>query len=123
MRCSRRTVTACAPVVMCHHDRCRGNMLHQLASVDSMDEQRRVADLPRTGSELANAVRIVLNIADDKESTVTLATFIHQATVRRDVGVELTQGAKSRSHRAYCKLEMAMAKSKAAALPEHGVPE
>ena len=51
-----------------------------------------------------------------------MAQFVHQALVRRDVVLQLIQGAKSRGHRAYANVDMSRAHAKAQSLPENGVP-
>ena len=51
-----------------------------------------------------------------------MAKVVHQALVRRDVVLQLIQGAKNRGHRAYRNVNMERARLKAQSLPAHGVP-
>ena len=51
-----------------------------------------------------------------------MATFVHQALVRRDVVVKLIEGTKNRGHRAHRSVDMGRVRAKARELPETGVP-
>ena len=62
-----------------------------------------------------------LKTFDDEQADI-MAKVAHQALVRRDVVLQLIQGAKDRGHRAYVKVDMDRARQKAQQLPEHGVP-
>ena len=58
----------------------------------------------------------------NEHDPLSMAQFVHQALVRRDVVLQLIQGAKNRGHRAYANVDMGRAHAKAQALPENGVP-
>ena len=58
----------------------------------------------------------------DEHDTLSMAQFVHQACVRRDVVLQLIQGAKNRGHRAYANVNMESAYAKAQSLPVNGVP-
>ena len=51
-----------------------------------------------------------------------MASFIHQATVRRSVVIQLIVTAKARGHRAYRNVNLDQMRLKAQNLPEQGVP-
>eukprot|EP00972_Heterocapsa_arctica_P014295 2103701-Heterocapsa_arctica.AAC.1 len=78
-------------------------------------------DLPWTGAALADKVSILLK-TNEEEDPASMANFIHQAVVRRDVVISLIEGAKLRGHRGYKDIDMARVRIKAQALPEHAVP-
>ena len=101
------------------------DLLAQLSAAEpdlqNAGEKSQVA-LPRTGSQLAEIVSVLLKASGDDEDVGALSKFIHQATVRRSIVVSLIQGAKERGHRAYVHLDMGEVTRKAQALPENGVP-
>ena len=101
------------------------DVLAQLSAAEpdlqNAGEKSQVA-LPRTGSQLAEIVSVLLKASGDDEDVGALSKFIHQATVRRSIVVSLIQGAKERGHRAYVHLDMSEVTRKAQALPENGVP-
>ena len=80
-----------------------------------------VPDLPRTGSELAHVVHVLLK-ANDENQREDLAKFIFQAEVRRERVVRLILAMKQRGHRSYVRLSDATIRAKAMKLPEKGVP-
>ena len=78
-------------------------------------------DLPHVGATLSNMVSVLLKTSEEDDPQ-SMASFIHQAHVRRDVVVELIAGARARGHRSYQKVNMASVRKKAEALPDNGVP-
>ena len=67
-------------------------------------------------------VSILLKTAgSDKDETVS-ARFIHQATVRREVVIELIEEMKRRGHSAYKHVDMDAVRERAKGLPEDDVP-
>ena len=95
-----------------------------LAELQRLDRDQNVQiapDLPHTGKDLCNIVNVLLKSTDDA-SRLTLARFIHQARVRRDVVVEAILAAKCRQHRSYVSLDEDRVRQKAKELPEDGVP-
>ena len=79
-------------------------------------------DLPHTGVALSSFVNVLLKTSDEDDTKESLAKFIHQALVRREVVVTLIENAVERGHRAYRHLDMHRVRQKAQELPEHGVP-
>ena len=67
-----------------------------LAKLAAADQQNGTPDLPHSGAELANIVRVLL-----KGPSQDKAKYIADATVRRDVVVELILEMKRRKHKAY----------------------
>ena len=96
-------------------------LLHQLNNQDDNDEVSSPPDLPRVGTELADVVSILLK-TNEEDNPKAMASFIHQAYVRRHVVVKLIVDAKQRGHRAYAHVDIANVHAKAEALPEGGVP-
>ena len=96
-------------------------MLQDLQRIDRKNESGESPDLPNVGEKLANWVHVLLK-TNDEEKPESMAHFIHQALVRRDVVVRLIEGAKARGHRAYRAVDMQRVRSKAEALPENGIP-
>ena len=92
-------------------------VLQQLGGV----EQTPV-DLPWVGRQLSERVSILLKTRDEEDTPKAFAQNIHQATVRRQVVIDLIQGAVNRKHRAYTSVAMERVREKAKRLPEHGVP-
>lgn len=78
-------------------------------------------DLPLVGQGLSNVASILLR-ASEEDYPTTMASFVHQAHVRRDVVVELIEGAQGRCHRSYRHINIDAARKKAEELPENGVP-
>ena len=79
-------------------------------------------DLPHTGVALSSFVNVLLKTSDEGDTKESLAKFIHQALVRRDVVISLIENAVERGHRAYRHLNMVRVRQKAQELPENGVP-
>jgi len=98
------------------------DLLQELRGHVESEDAAEVLDLPHTGSELSNFVSILLKTSDGDDTTENLASFIHQATVRRDVVIDLIEGAKRRGHRAYRGVNLERMRAKATQLPQHGVP-
>ena len=101
----------------------RGNItLFPLPLQDVFRELHRQArqgpQLPWVGSDIADAVRIVL-----RTSELTDARVIVQARVRRNIVVRLIQEAVARGHPAYSNVRMEDAMQRAVELPEDGVLE
>ena len=80
-------------------------------------------DLPHTGEALSSFVSVLLKTSDEGDTKESLAKFIHQALVRRDVVIALIENAWARGHRAYRHLDMERVRQKAQELPEEGVPQ
>ena len=71
------------------------DLLMQLESRNDEDVAGSGPDLPRSGEELSNFVSVLLKTSDEGDTAESLAKFIHQAVVRRDVVVDLIQKPKS----------------------------
>ena len=89
-----------------HHMGARGNatsfplpwqdLVRQFENEMSEDQKKR-SSLPRTGEELSIFVSVILKTRKDEDvDSKSLAKFIHQAIVRRDVVVDLIRKAKER---------------------------
>ena len=75
------------------------------------------------GEELSEKVSILLKTRDsDEDKPKALGQNIHQAMVRRQVVIDLIQGAVDRNHRAYRSVAMDRVRQKAERLPVQGVP-
>ena len=103
----------------------RGNVtLFPLPLEDIVAELSKVAahgsgQLPRTGAELKDCVRILL-----KSHGPMPASVITQATVRRHVVLKLIEECCQRRHPAYAGLDLAAVRLRAQELPVHGpLPE
>ena len=100
-------------------------LLEQFES-GKQEHKKRAQSLPNTGEALSNFVSVILKTQDndDEVDGQSLARFIHQAIVRRDVVVRLIDNARRRGHRAYRDIDMAQVEAKAAEeLPANAVPE
>ena len=98
------------------------DLLVQLQDSERFTSMGKGVSLPRAGVELANVVSIWLKTAgSDKDETVS-ARFIHQATVRREVVIELIEEMKRRGHSAYKHVDMDAVRERAEGLPEDDVP-
>ena len=97
------------------------DILTELEKRESAGETQVAPDLPRVGSELADVVQILLK-TNEEDSPESMATFIHQALVRRSVVVKLIEDAKKRGHRAYRLIDIEAMHKKSRMLPEKGVP-
>ena len=72
---------------------------------------------------MSSFVSVLLKTSDEGDTKESLAKFIHQALVRRDVVIALIENAWARGHRAYRHLDMDRVRRKAQDLPVEGVPE
>lgn len=95
--------------------------------VQLRDSQERLnsdqsVSLPRVGVELANVVSILLKSAGSDSDGKASAKLIHQATVRRQIVVDLIFELKRRGHGAYVNIDMGKVKEKAKHLSENDVP-
>ena len=78
---------------------------------------------PRSGKALGDVVRVLLKTnRTGKTSETDIKTLLHQATVRREVVVELILDMKRLGHPAFQHLQQAAVREAAAQLPEGGVP-
>ena len=100
----------------------RGNItLFPLPLADILEALRQgegQVELPWSGREVANAVRVVLRTSD-----VNDAKLIFQTTVRRQVVVALILDCLQRGHPSYRHLSKESVCKKAAELPENGILE
>ena len=96
-------------------------LLAELQRQSANESDGAAPDLPWTGEELSNFVSILLKTSEE-DNPKSMASFIHQARVRRDVVVKLIEGAKARGHRAYRLVDMDRVRLKAEGLPTDGVP-
>jgi beta-glucosidase-like glycosyl hydrolase len=78
-----------------------------------------VPDLPRSGSQLAYVVQVLLK-THDEEKRDFLKHFIHRANVNRDEVVRCMLGMKARGHRAYVHVDEAKVRENQ--LPANGIP-
>jgi hypothetical protein len=97
------------------------SLLAELQRLDADQESDTSPDLPWTGAELSDKISVLIKTHDEHD-TLSMAQFVHQALVRRDVVLQLIRGAKNRGHRAYANVDMERAHAKAQLLPENGVP-
>ena len=98
------------------------DLLKQLQDGEEMAKLGKQASLPRTGTQLADVVSVLLKTAAGDDTERDVAKLIHQCNVRRDVVVKLIQTMQERGHRAYKHVNMAEVREKACALPENAVP-
>ena len=98
------------------------DLLVQLQDSERVASMGMSVSLPRAGVELANVVSISLKTAGSDEDEQTSARFIHQATVRRKVVVDLIEEMQRRGHSAYKHVDMEAVKKRAEALPVDDVP-
>ena len=99
-------------------------LLTQLQETEKEDGNRAAVDLPRTGEELSNFVSVLLKTSDEGDTKESLARFVHQAIVRRDVVIRLIEEMHLCGHRSYSTLDMHRVRQKAnESLPRNGVPE
>ncbi|CAE7407650.1 anks1b [Symbiodinium sp. CCMP2592] len=95
------------------------------AEVAEQDQAGAAAppSLPRTGKALAEVARVLLKTnKTGKTSETEIKTLLHQATVRRDVVVNLIHDMQRLGHPAFQHLRMADVREAASQLPEGGVP-
>ena len=99
------------------------DLLLQLRQTNSGSRGTQGLDLPRSGEELSNFVSVLLKTSDEGDTRESLARFVHQALVRRDVVVRLIKEMHRCGHRAYQGINLQKMEEKAmATLPERGVP-
>ena len=82
-------------------------LLAECTRLEEEIERRQSPLLPRSGSELASIVQVLLK-ANDSASQQHMTNFIHQAKVRSDVVVRHILHAKARGHRGYAHIEECM---------------
>ena len=73
---------------------------------------------------IAKPISAILDtlLEHEEEDPASMASFVHQAHVRRDVVVELIEDAQARGHRSYRHVSIAAVRKKAEQLPEDGIP-
>ena len=96
-------------------------LLAELQTADARTADAVAPDLPWVGEQLAEYVSIILK-TNEEDDPKSMASFVHQAVVRRSVVVKLIQDAKDRGHRSYRGVCMARVREKSESLPVHGVP-
>ena len=81
------------------------------------------AQLPRAGQDLASTVRVLLKTnKTGKASDAEIKTLLHQATVRREVVVQLILDMKKSGHPSFQHCHERPVRRAAARLPQEGVP-
>ena len=98
-------------------------VVRQLHEAENNSPMATGAVLPRTGEALSKFVSIILKSTEQAIDATNLARFIHQARVRRAVVMRLIEGSCKRGHPAFVGLDLRLAWTRAAALPEDGVPQ
>ena len=98
------------------------DVLAQLAAADDATAGSCTPALPSTGTELAGIVSVILKSAGDDDTTESMSSLVDQTLVRRQVVIDLIQGAKAHGHRAYWNVDMDAVRQKALQLPKEGVP-
>ena len=96
-------------------------LLRQMQDDGEGGQDGEAPDLPHGGATLSDMVSVLLKTSEEDDPK-SMASFIHQAHVRRDVVVELIAGARALGHRSYQKVNMDSVRKKAEGLPENGVP-
>ena len=87
------------------------DILAALQHADKDSAASRAPDLPWVGKELSDFVSVVLKTSEE-DNPKTMAKFVHQALVRREVVVTLIEGARKRGHRVYRGVDMARVRLK-----------
>ena len=82
------------------------DLLKQLQDGEEMAKLGKQVSLPRTGTELANVVSVLLKTANGDDTEKDVTKLIHQCVVRRDVVVQLIETLHERGHRAYKHVNM-----------------
>jgi len=82
------------------------DLLMQLRTSDRCASAGAGIPLPRAGVELANVVSILLETAGGDDDGQASALFIHQATVRRQVVINLIEELKRRGHNTYVNVDL-----------------
>ena len=98
------------------------DLLKQLQDGEEMAKLGKQVSLPRTGTQLADVVSVLLKTAAGDDTEKDVAKLIHQCTVRRHIVVELIRTMKDRGHRAYKHVNMDQVQRNADSLPENAVP-
>ena len=99
-------------------------LLTQLQETEKEAGEIAAVDLPRSGEELSNFVSVLLKTSDEGDTKESLARFVHQAIVRRDVVIRLIEEMHLCGHRSYAAIDMHRVRNKAKeSLPTNGVPE
>ena len=99
------------------------DLILQLRASDEHGRAGSDMQLPRSGEELSNFVSVLLKTSDEGDTQDSLAKFVHQAIVRREVVIRLIKEMKRCGHRAYRNVDIKKVEEKArATLPENGVP-
>ena len=98
------------------------DLLVQLQDRERVASMGMGVSLPRAGVELANVVSFLLKTAGSDQDEKVSARFIHQATVRRNVVVDLIEEMQRRGHSAYKHVDMEAVRERAEALPVDDVP-
>lgn len=98
------------------------DLFKQLQDGEEMAKLGQQVSLPRTGSDLASIVSVLLKTAAGDDTERDVARLIHQCVVRRDIVVKMIEIMKERGHKAYKHVDMEQVKNNANALPENAVP-
>ena len=98
------------------------DLLKQLQDGEEMAKLGKQVSLPRTGTDLADVVSVLLKTAAGDDTEKDVAKLIHQCVVRRHIVVELIRTMKGRGHTAYKHVDMDHVERNANALPENDVP-
>ena len=94
------------------------DLLKQLQDGEEMAKLGKHVSLPRSGTQLADVVSVLLKTAAGDDTEKDVAKLIHQCTVRRHIVVKLIQTMKERGHKAYKHVDMDQVARNANALPE-----
>ena len=90
---------------------------------ENAEEAAAALQLPRAGDSLGGIVRVLLKTNKTGKTTdAEIKTLLHQATVRRDVVVQLILDMKRLGHPSFQQLQEGAVRAAAARLPEDGVP-
>ena len=100
------------------------SILTQLEKLKSEEDEEESSSLqlPRLGPELSEFMSVLLKTGDQEITPASLKKFVHAATVRRSVVLELIRNACTRGHRAFRKVCMKEVEARAQALPENDIP-
>ena len=90
---------------------------------DALNAEEGPPQLPRAGQQLGEIVRVLLKTNKTRKTTASeLKTLIHQATVRREVVIQLILDMKKSGHPAFQKIQAETVRRAASNLPEEGIP-
>ena len=95
---------------------------HRICTADEAAAEGYTPALPRTGTEVAGIVSVILKSVGDDDTAESMSSFVDEVLVRRQVVIHLIEEAKARGHRAYWNVDMDAVRQKALQLPEEGVP-